>query len=65
MILNFVVLENLKKKKLLIQVPNICSIEEDDEEDYRLVTYKINEQLHRCVKVKETFEEITAKLFSC
>ena len=62
---HFVVLEDFFNKKLLIQVSNICSIEEDDnEKDCCLVTYKINEQLHRCVRLRGAFENIAIRLSS-
>lgn len=43
-------------KRIAVSCEDICSIEE--EPDYCLVTYRINDVLHRCVKVKESFNDI-------
>jgi len=58
----FLILKNLKGKRQVIQLANISSIEEDDNEDFRLVTYSVNSQVQRHVKVQESIDEIIAKI---
>lgn len=47
-------------KRIAIDAERVCSIEE--EVDYCLVTYVVNTQLHRYVKVNDSFDYIVNEI---